>query len=63
MKTKLIVETPEEFLNRGGKITVCPPAIPRKRYHRTSSNNTRLQAAVQLLKSGNYADAIALIRD
>jgi len=53
-------ETIEQYLARGGQIKQLPAAKPPRTYHRTHSNNTRLDQAVKELWKGNFLDAISL---
>ncbi len=59
MKSEKRVETVEQFLQRGGKITQLKPHQPR-RIQRTRSHSANLEAAIKELWKGNYLDAITL---
>jgi len=59
MKSEKRVETVEQFLERGGKITHLPSVKPRRTY-RTRSHSANLEAAIKELWKGNYLDAITL---
>jgi hypothetical protein len=55
-------ETVEDYLRRGGVVKQLKPYLPTKRFYQTATNESRIQAAVKLVKAGNLSDAIAMLR-
>lgn len=55
-------ESVEQYLQRGGQVTVCKPYVPRHNIHRLETYEAKLTAAVKLVQAGNLSAALVLLR-
>lgn len=55
------VETVDNYLARGGKITVCPPKVAPVPRYTVKAHRTLLETAVRVALSGDVATALRLL--